>query len=151
MFRVIWIAAVLACGGRSSDRATVSPVAPPVATPDAGAPVDAAPLDQDLPRLAERSLAMYQDIVKAFTASGQDCAAAITRMHELTARYRDVATANARVVHDGRAKQLREALAPHSAELDAAAAAIFHSAVMSACGQDAAFSHAFDELVAPSS
>jgi hypothetical protein len=151
MLRVLWIAAVFACGGRSSDRAPVSPAGSPVGVIDAGAVADAAPLDQDLPRLAERSLAMYQDIVKAFTDSGENCAAAIARMRELTGRYRDVTTANAKVFHDGRAKQLRAALAPHSAEFDAAAAAIFHSAVMSACGQDPAFSHAFDELAAPSS
>jgi hypothetical protein len=150
MLRVIWIAAALACSGRS-DRPPPAQPTPPIA--DARAPVDAgaAALDQDLPLLAERSLAMYQDIVKAFTASGQDCAAAIERMHELTGRYRDVVIANAKVLHDGHAAQLRAALAPHSADFDAAAAAIFHSAVMSACGQDPAFGRAFDELVAPPS
>ena len=146
MLRVIWIAAALACG-RSSEPPPAQPTAVRVA--DAGPAADAAPLDQDLPRLAERSLAMYQDLVKAFTASGQDCAAAISRMHELAGRYRDVTAANAKVLHDGRAKQLKAALAPHSAEFDQAAAAVVHSPVMSSCGQDPAFSHAFDELIAP--
>jgi hypothetical protein len=145
--RALWIACAIACSGRSDRPPPAQPVVPPVVPADAA--VDAPPLDQDLPRLAERSLAMYQDLVAAFSASGQDCAAAITRMHELGDRYRDVTTANAKVLHDGRAKQLQAALAPHSAELDAAAAAVVHSAVVSSCAQDRAFSRAFDELVAP--
>ncbi|TMQ06552.1 MAG: hypothetical protein E6J90_22295 [Deltaproteobacteria bacterium] len=144
--RVLWIAAVIACSGRPPP---AQPAAAPAVVADAGPPADAAPLDQDLPRLAERSLAMYQDIVSAFAASGEDCAAAVTRLHELTGRYRDVTVANAKVLQDGRAKELKAALAPHSAEFDAAAAAVVRSPVVARCAQDPRFSQAFDELLAP--
>lgn len=150
MLRVIWVAiyvgtAALACSGRSSG----PPPAPPAAhVVPADAAVDAVALDQDLPRLVERSLALYQDIAKAFAASGQDCAAATARLHDLTARYRDVVTANAKVLHDGRAKELRAALDPRSDAFDAAAAAVVQSPTMSRCAQDRGFTRAFDELVA---
>lgn len=145
MLRVMWIAAALACSARSAP-----PPAPPVAhaAPPADAGVDAAPLDQDLPRLAERSLALYQDIARAFTASGENCSAASARLHELTERYRDVVAANAKVLHDGRAKELRAALDPESDAFDAAAAAVVQSPTMSRCAQDRGFARAFDELVA---
>lgn len=145
MLRVMWIAAALACSGRSSG----PPPAPPVAhAAPADAAVDAAPLDQDLPRLVERSLALYQDIAKAFAASGEDCAAASGRLRELTERYRDVVAANAKVLRDGRAKELRAALDPRSDAFDAAAAAVVQSPTMSRCAQDRGFARAFDELVA---
>ena len=152
MFRVISIAiyvaiGALACSGRSGG----PPPAPPAtarAVP-ADAAVDAVALDQDLPRLVERSLALYQDIARAFAASGPDCAAASERLHELTARYRDVVAANAKVLHDGRAKELRAALDPRSDAFDAAAAAVVQSPTMARCAQDRRFARAFDELVAP--
>jgi hypothetical protein len=146
MLRVMWIvAAALACSGRSNS----PPPAPPAArVVPADAAVETAPLDQDLPRLVERSLALYQDIVKAFTASGEDCAGAGARLHELTARYRDVVTANAKVLHDGRAKELRAALDPHSDAFDAAAAKVVQSPTMAHCAQNREFARAFDELVA---
>src|ERR1051325_1583733 len=151
MLRVIWVAiyvaaGALACSGRSSG----PPPAPPAprAVP-VDAAVDAVPLDQDLARLADRSLGLYQDIARAFSAAGQDCAAATARLHELTGRYRDVVVANAKVLHDGRAKELRAALDPKSDAFDAAAAAVVQSPTMSRCAQDRGFAKAFDELVAP--
>ena len=146
MLRVMWIAAALACSGRSAPPAP--PVAPVAHVAPADAAVDATPLDQDLPRLVERSLALYQDIARAFTASGENCSAASARLHELTERYRDVVAANARVLHDGRAKELRAALDPQSDAFDAAAAAVVQSPTMSRCAQDRGFARAFDELVA---
>jgi ABC-type transporter Mla subunit MlaD len=113
----------------------------------ADAAVDAAPLDQDLSRLAERSLAMYQDVAKAFAATGQDCAAATARLRQLAAAYRDVVTANAKVLHDGRAKQLRAALEPHDEAFNRSAQAVVQSPTMSSCSRDAAFAKAFDELL----
>ena len=151
MLRVTWIAAVLAaCSGRAPGPAAQPAAAVAAAPADAGAgaPVDAAPLDQDLPRLVDRSLAMYRDVAKAFAASGEDCRAASARLRELTERYRDVVAANARVLHDGRARQLRAALDPKSEQFDAAAQAVVQSPTMAKCAQDAAFGKAFDELVA---
>ncbi|HEY0476908.1 MAG TPA: hypothetical protein VGD37_05260 [Kofleriaceae bacterium] len=146
MLRVIWIAAALACSSRPPP---AQRAAAPVAVADAGAPVDALPLDQDLPRLVDRLLAMYQDVGKAFSASQGDCAAATARLRELTGRYRDAAAANAKVLHDGRDQELRAALGPRGEAFDAAAAAVLQSPTMSRCAQDAAFSKAFDDLVAP--
>jgi hypothetical protein len=142
--RVIWFAAAVACSGSSPPPAQPSP--PVVVAVDA-APADAAPLDQDLPRLAERSLAMYRDVAQALTASGSDCVAATAKLRTLAASYRDVVTANAKVLHDGRARELRAALDPHSEAFDRSAQAIMTSPTMSTCAQDAAFAKAFDELL----
>ena len=145
MLRALWIALAIACSGR--------PPAPPPAQPAPVAAADpaaaATPLDQDLPKLVERSLAMYRDVASAFAASHDDCAAATARLRELTARYRDVALANAKVLHDGRDKELRAALGPRGEQFDAAASAVVESPIMSKCSKDRAFGKAFDELVAP--
>ncbi len=157
MLRVMSIAAVLAaCSGRASGPPAPKPPAPPAATApaDAGAPAptpaaNATPLDQDLPRLVERALALYRDVAGALAASGNDCAAASARLRALSERYRDVVTANAKVLHDGRARQLRAALEAHGDEFDAAAQAVVQSPVMAKCASDAAFGKAFDDLLAP--
>lgn len=144
--RVIWLAAAVACS-----RPPPAPHGEPThaaAVADAGVPaVNAAPLDQDLPRLVERAIAMYRDIAKAFTASGQDCAAATAKLGQLAAAYRDVVAANAKVLHDGRAKELKAALAPHGDAFDAGARTIMQSATMSKCSQDQAFTKALDQLL----
>jgi len=153
MLRAISIAAAIlaACSGGGGGASGTAPPrrAAAVAPIDAGAAVDAAPLDQDLARLVELSLAMYREVGSAFTASGRDCAAATARLRELARRYRDVVAGNAKVLRDGRARQLRTALGPHDAEFDAAAQAVVGSSTMASCAQDAGFGKAFDELVAP--
>ncbi|HEX3477070.1 MAG TPA: hypothetical protein VHT91_18730 [Kofleriaceae bacterium] len=157
-------AALAACSGRAPGPAA-SPAPPPAAAPappaaatapppaapaPAAAPTDAGvPLDQDLPRLVERALAMYRDVARALAASGNDCAAASARLRELAARYRDVVTANAKVLRDGRARQLRAALEQHGDDFDAAAQAVVGSPIMAKCAPDPAFGKAFDELLAP--
>jgi hypothetical protein len=114
---------------------------------DAGTARDAAPLDQDLEGLAQRSLAMYRDIAKAFAESGEDCKAATARLGRLAGEYRDVTTANTKVLQDGRAKQLQAALDHHGDDFDRAARTVMQSPTMSRCGQDRAFARAFDELL----
>ncbi|HEU4730323.1 MAG TPA: hypothetical protein VFT22_20640 [Kofleriaceae bacterium] len=148
--RVIWIAAALACSGTSSSPA--GPAAPPapVHAAVADAAVDATPLDQDLPRLVERAITMYQDISRAFAASGSDCAAATRRLGQLASAYRDVTTANAKVLHDGRAKELKAALEPRAEAFDAGARQILAAPTMSKCAQDPAFTKALDELLGAS-
>jgi hypothetical protein len=144
---LIWLAAAVACS-----RPPPSPHGEPAhvaAVADASV-VDAAPLDQDLPRLVERAIAMYQDIAKAFAASGKDCAAATARLGQLTGTYRDVVAANAKVLHDGRAKELKAALEPHGDAFDAGARAILQSPTMSACAPDPAFTKALDQLLGAS-
>jgi hypothetical protein len=143
MKRVIWLAAAIACS-----RPAPAPRSAPVrAAPPDAAVADAAPLDRDLPRLVERAIAMYEDIAKAFAASGKDCAAASARLGQLAAAYHDVVAANARVLHDGRAAELKAALAPHGDAFDAGARAIMQSPTMSACAQDPAFTRALDQLL----
>jgi hypothetical protein len=161
MLRAMSIAAVLAaCSGRAGPVASpgaapaaapAPPAAAPAPPPAAPAPAhaDAAPLDQDLPRLIERALAMYRDIAGALAASGNDCAAASARIRELSGRYRDVVTANAKVLRDGRARELRTALEQHGDEFDAAAQTVVGAPVMAKCAPDPAFGKAFDELLAP--
>ncbi len=138
----------LACSG--------SPPAPPRPPPepvaivvDAGPPADARSLDQDLPRLVERSLAMYQQLAAAFAASGTDCAAATARLGELATRDRDVVAANAQVLRDGRAADLRAALDRQGAAFDESARAIMQSPTLASCAPDPAFARAFDLLLAP--
>lgn len=157
MLRVMSIAAVLAaCSGQApapaapSARAPAAPAASSSARAAAApAEADATPLDQDLPRLVERALAMYRDVASALAASGNDCASASARLRELSERYRDVVTANAKVLRDGRARELRAALGSHGDEFDAAAQAVVGSPAMAKCAPDPAFSKAFDELLAP--
>jgi ABC-type transporter Mla subunit MlaD len=143
---VIALAAAVACSGKPPPTAQSAQTTPAAATTGA-APADAAALDQDLPRLVDRSLVMYQDVAKALAASGDDCAAAAGKLRQLAGTYREVVAANAKVLHDGRAKQLRAALDPHSEAFDRSAQAIVSSPTMSACSQDPAFAKAFDELL----
>lgn len=145
MLRVMWIAAAVACGSAPTPP---PPAPPPVAVADAGV-VRAAPLDQDLAKLVERSLAMYQDVAAALTASSRDCAAATAKLDQLAAGYRDVVLANAQVIHDGRAAALRAALAPRDDAFTAAAGNVMHAPAMAACASDATFTHALDALFAP--
>ncbi len=112
---------------------------PPPATPLA--------LDADLPRLATRATALYQDIASGFAAADKDCAAAITTLRTLQQTYADVIAANAKVLQEDRAADLREALAPHAQALDAAAQAIMASTTLASCASSQEFSEAFDGLV----
>lgn len=131
---------------------------PDATRPDPGAgrlahapPADAAPappaLDQDLPRLATRALELYSAVASAFVATGEDCAAATAKLGALATTYADVVTANAHVLHAGRARELRDALAVHQEAFDTAAQSIVKSKTMAACAPDHAFEQTFDRLV----
>jgi hypothetical protein len=144
MLRVMWIAALAGCGGSA-----VPPAQPVVVVADA-AVLDAAPLDRDLPRLIGRTLALFDEIAKVFAASGSDCAAATAGLGAL-AGYRDVPIANAKVLHDGRSEELRQALAPHAEQLERASQAVMQSPTMASCVGDAGFVKALDVVLAPPS
>ena len=146
MTRALWIALIaVGCGHPApAPVAVTSPPPRPVAVADAAV---VQPLDHDLPRLAERATRLYQDVVQVFVAVGTDCAAATAKLGALQKSYADVVSANAKVLHDGRAKELRAALEPHADALDAAAKAIVESPTMSHCSPDHAFTDAFDNLV----
>lgn len=120
------------------------PARPTPRAPDAAPPTA---LDRDLPRLAERSVKLYEDVAQAFATAGAACPAATARLGELAAAYRDVTEANRSVLHDGRARELKAALAPFDDRLDAAAKAIMQSATMAHCAEQPAFGKAFDDLV----
>ncbi len=142
-----WLALAIVVG------ACGHPVAPPQHEPTrvASAPADAAPalppLDRDLPRLATRALELYTAVAAAFATTGEDCAAATAQLAKLATVYADVVDANARVLHAGRAHELRDALAPHQDAFDAAAQAIVKSATLAKCSTDHAFEDTFDRLV----
>jgi ABC-type transporter Mla subunit MlaD len=144
---VIAIAGAIACSARPPPPQPAEPKPGP-ATSSAAASSDAPTLDQDLPRLVARSLAMYQDVAQALAASGNDCAAAIDKLRPLAGTYREVVRANAKVLHDGRARQLKAALDPHDEEFGRLAQAIVQSPTVAACSTDPAFSRAYDELFA---
>jgi hypothetical protein len=145
MPRAIWIALVVVAGCDRRPAPTPAPIQ--TVTIDAALPLDAPGLERDLPQLALRSLSLYQEVVAAFAAAGEDCAAAASQLGGLRERYRDVVTANEKILRDGRARELRAALAPHEEQFDTSAKAIVQSATLSACSQDAAFARAFDQLV----
>jgi CxxC motif-containing protein (DUF1111 family) len=136
---VIAIAAAAGCSGKPP---------PPVQVTEPAPVADAAvALDQDLPRLVERSLAMYRDVAKALADNPEDCGAAAGKLGQLAGVYREVVTANAKVLHDGRAKQLKAALEPHGEAFDRSAQAIMHSPALARCAQEPAFATAIDELL----
>lgn len=147
MTRVLWIAlaAVISCGHPAPP--PTSPAPPTTTPPDA--PVADTNLDHDLGRLAIRSMQMYQEVAAAFAASADDCAAATAKLTAIHQSYADVMSAIAKVLHDGRARELRAALEPNADALDAAAKAIVDSKTMRTCSPDRAFTAAFDFIGAP--
>jgi hypothetical protein len=123
--------------------AAAGPAAQPA---DAGVP-DALPLDRDYDRLAGRAVALYEDVAEAFRAAGEDCERATARLDELAIAYRDVVAANAKILHEGRARELKRPLARLGDRFDAAAKAIIESPTMARCAEVPAFTKAFDDLV----
>ena len=141
----IVVSMVVACGHPTPPEQ--HPVAPVHVVAPADAPPALPPLDQDLPRLAARALELYTAVAAAFDKAGADCAAATTQLAQLEKTYADVVAANARVLHAGRARELREALAVHQEPFDAAAQSIVKSKTMATCAPDHAFEQTFDRLV----
>ena len=141
-----------ACPKPTPDPTPPPPLTPPDAAVEVGLELDAAsilPLDQDLPRLALRSVELYEEIARVFAATGPDCAGAATKLRAMQPAYADVVAANAAVLHTGGAKTLRAALEPHAARFDAVAGAIATSTTMKSCADDRELTDAFDALLAP--
>jgi hypothetical protein len=139
----IWIG----CGHPATPATrSTAPVASVPAAPEAASPPRA--LDDDLPRLADRAVKLYQDWQRAFADAGTNCADAATRMNALADANADLIAANNRLVHAGhdKIKAARGELEKHSAEIDPAAQAIMRGPTMSACKQDAAFNSALERL-----
>ena len=106
------------------------------------------PLDEDLPRLAERAVKLYADWAHAFAEAGTDCQAATSRMNAIADSYADVIVANQRLMRAGHDKvvAMREAMKKYEAENEASAKAIMQGPTMSTCSTDPAFSKAVDRL-----
>jgi hypothetical protein len=146
MSRWVFLAIMFGCGhaapAPSSPPTTIgtSHAAPPQATPAA--------LEDDLPRLAERAVKFYADWQHAMEESASDCTVATAKINALADANADFITANAHVAHAGHDKivQLRAALEPHAAELDASAKAIVDSPTLKACHDNVEFSHAIDRI-----
>jgi hypothetical protein len=118
---------------------------------DAGVVADAPvvkPLEEDLPRLAERALELFQSWATALGDAGEDCAKAAASVNAIADKYTDVIAANAKVLHAGRdaVKALRAELAKHEEQFDAAAKSVVQSKAMAACHDDRAFAHAIDRV-----
>jgi hypothetical protein len=146
MSRWLVLAMIAACGHAAAP-APQQPVGTTHAAP-LDAPPAPKPLEDDLPRLADRAVQFYAQWQKALADAGQDCAAATQKIDEVADANADFIAANAKLVKQGHDKvvALRQALEPHAAELDASAKAIVQSAAMAACHDNAAFGHAVDRL-----
>jgi len=141
------LALIVGCG----HAAPAPAAAPPAVGTTHQSPPDAAidaPLDEDMQALAARAVKLYQDWQHAMEEANGDCAAATTKVNAVADAYADVIAANAKIQRAGNARlvQLRAALEPHSAELDASAKAIVQSPTMSACAHDPAFARAIDRI-----
>ncbi|MCW5808490.1 MAG: hypothetical protein KIT31_39430, partial [Deltaproteobacteria bacterium] len=92
---------------------------------------------------------LFEEIVKVFDQAGEDCSAAAAGLDQLRTRYGEVTVANAQVLREGRAMELKLALRPYDDRFEAAAKAIASSKTMRACAMDGTFARAFDALVGP--
>lgn len=148
MSRWAWLAMfAIGCGHPAAPATTTVAPQPVAATPDA-APAAPLPLDEDLPRLADRAVKLYQDWQRAFTEAGTNCADAATRMSALADANADLIAANQRLIKAGheKIKAARTELEKRSADIDPAAQAIMTGPTMSACKSDAAFNTALERL-----
>lgn len=147
MSRLALLAAFAIGCGHPDARASPTRAGAPAPTADAGmdAPL---PLEDDLPRLAERAVTLYRDWKLAFEQSGTDCAQATEKMNAIADANADVIEANRQVYARGheRIKALRAELAKHQAALDAAAQAIMQSQTLATCSTDPAFARALERL-----
>jgi hypothetical protein len=142
-----WALLAILANGCGQPRASPMTPAPSTVTGDA-AILEQAPLDQDLPRLADRAVALYADWARAFAEAGTDCTLATSKMNEIADTYADVIEANRRILHAGHAKvvAMRDEMRKHETENDASAKAIMEGPTMTECSSDPAFSKAVDRL-----
>src|SRR4051812_49262265 len=127
MRRVV-IALAIAC---SAPPAPVTPERPhPVAVvPDAAPDAPPPPLDRDPTRLAARAVDMMRAGAPAFADRGEDRGAAAAKLDAIRSDFADLLAANAAMLADGRRGELKAAIAPRQADLDAAATAVFGAKV----------------------
>ena len=142
----LWIGA--GCGNHAKPPSTGGSGGSAAAT-GAGSSADSGPpgLDRDYEELAARAVKLYEGVAEAFAASGEDCAKATALLDELATANRDVIAANVKVLHEGRARELKQALAKNSDRLEPAAKAIVQSTTMTMCAHYPEFTKAFDDAV----
>jgi hypothetical protein len=147
MSRWAWLASFAIGCGHPAAPATHTTASQPAAavTPDAAVPL---PLDEDLPRLADRAVKLYQDWQRAFAEAGTNCADAAARMNAIADANVDLIAATQRLTRAGHEKNkaARAELEKRSAEIDPAAQAIMTGPTMSACKSDAPFNAALERL-----
>ena len=145
--RWAWLAMLAIGCGHPATPATHTTASQPAAAvaPDAAVPL---PLDEDLPRLADRAVKLYQDWQRAFSEAGTNCSDAATRMNALADANADLIAANQRLTRAGheKIKAARAELEKRSAEIDPAAQAIMTGPTMSACKSDGPFNAALERL-----
>ena len=147
MSRSLWLALVIGCGHPAAA------VAPPgggttATVADASVDGESRPLDEDLPRLADRAVKLYQDWQRAFSDVGTDCTAATARMNALADANADVIAANGNVLHAGRdrMKAMRAEMEKRKDLIDPAAKAVMDAPVMTSCASQPEFARAVDRL-----
>jgi hypothetical protein len=144
---VRWLlVSLIACGHPAPPSAGSASPPPPS---DAAVAAVTGPLDRDLNRLAERSVDLYDDMLAAFSAAGEDCAAAVTKLDAIAIKHAEVIAANAKVLQDGRQVQLKIALRRFDERFQKAAQAIVQSKTLAACWQNPTFARSLDQLVGP--
>ncbi len=151
MLRRLVIAALVSCTSCGHTAPTRAETAASHAAPLDAPRADAVPpdLDDDLPKLAARAVAMYQAIASVLAEPTTDCAAIATKLGAIETANQDAITATAKVLHAGHDKiqKLRAALEPHQAELDGSARVIAAAPAMKACSNDPRFAAAIDHLL----
>jgi hypothetical protein len=150
MLRRFATAALVTCAGCGHAAPSgAEPGTSRLAVADAARPDAPLGLEDDLPALAARAVAMYQAIASVVADPAPDCAAIATKLGAIETTNQDAVTATAKVLHAGHDKvqRLRAALAPHQAELDASAQVIAAAPAMKACSSDPRFAAAIDHLL----
>lgn len=143
-----WALLAIFANGCGQPRAPAPTAPAPTAAAVDAAVAEPVPLDEDLPRLAERAVKLYADWARAFGEAGTDCTAATSKMNEIADAYADVIEANRRLVRAGHDKvtAMRDEMRKHEAENDASAKAIMEGPTMTNCSSDPAFTRAVDRL-----
>jgi len=135
---IVFALAAIACGHVAPAPAPIAkPPAPVVVTP----PAPPLPLDRDLPRLVERTLAMYEAIGDALVGSCEQVTARLA-----TLSFDDVVAASMKVLHDGRGGELHAAFAHSDQRFAELGRRITSSPVIASCAGDAAFTAAMDKV-----
>jgi hypothetical protein len=137
---IVFALTAIACGHVSPTPTPIAaPLAPVVVAPPPAPPL---PLDQDLPRLVDRLLAMYQAIGDALIGTCDEVTARLA-----TLSFDDVPAAIAKVLHDGRGGDLHAALARRDPRFAELGRRITESPVIASCAGNEVFTAALDKVI----